>query len=407
MARPPQAPRASAQVHGMNGELLDPQQIGLPAPPVPADCNLRHFDYFPFFGIKWLDSARRMRCPPGGLEALMALMTEAWRQVPASSLPADELVLMGLSRCDKATWSKVKSWVLAEWVKHSDGRLYHPDMAERAAEAWKNGERNRQHVAEHRRRKKADKEQREARRLARLAAKNRSEEQQGSGNGDVRLTSDLPKPDARLRKADKKEKEKEKEIRSEELRSSGTAAAAPPAGPGQAELDLPRDAQPAAPGRHQTPAAEITDEVMAELVQLDPGGVFWEESEARMRRILVRSDRGNARLKPDTLRKRVGRLVKHSGKNLPMVASVLLETEFLQASPNTPMETMMGMLNQRMGLAPGATAPTKRPASGIASRDLGPDYQNEVRRLAREADAKRRAQGLSGEGRPTIEGECE
>jgi len=66
--------------------------------------------------------------------AAMCLWLESWHQVPAASLPDHPRMLAHLAQCTK--WQKVGAHALRGWMKCSDGRLYHPVVAEKALEAW-------------------------------------------------------------------------------------------------------------------------------------------------------------------------------------------------------------------------------------------------------------------------------
>src|SRR5206468_1546129 len=41
-----------------------------------------------------------------------------------------------LALCSPAEWERIKDLALDGWVRCSDGRLYHPVVAEKAREAW-------------------------------------------------------------------------------------------------------------------------------------------------------------------------------------------------------------------------------------------------------------------------------
>src|SRR5262249_23249587 len=62
----------------------------------------------------------------------------SWHQVPAASLPDDDRVLAQLAGYGRVIreWQKVRDGALRGWVKCSDGRLYHPVVAEKALAAW-------------------------------------------------------------------------------------------------------------------------------------------------------------------------------------------------------------------------------------------------------------------------------
>ncbi|MGF6806274.1 hypothetical protein OKW30_001400 [Paraburkholderia sp. Clong3] len=78
---------------------------------------------------------------PESCWAAVLLWCASWQQVPAASVPDDDMWLAAQTRyvvrgkIDSA-WSDVRSGALRGWVKCADGRLYHPVVAEKALEAW-------------------------------------------------------------------------------------------------------------------------------------------------------------------------------------------------------------------------------------------------------------------------------
>ena len=54
---------------------------------------------------------------------------------PAASLEDDDDVLADGTMCHPERWPEVREKVLHGWQHCSDGRLYHPVVAERASEA--------------------------------------------------------------------------------------------------------------------------------------------------------------------------------------------------------------------------------------------------------------------------------
>ncbi|MDR3488764.1 MAG: DUF1376 domain-containing protein [Bradyrhizobium sp.] len=68
----------------------------------------------------------------------ITLWLKSYHQVPAASLPDDDIELARLAEFgrDMKSWRKIKSGALRGWVKCSDGRLYHKVVAEKALEAW-------------------------------------------------------------------------------------------------------------------------------------------------------------------------------------------------------------------------------------------------------------------------------
>ncbi len=111
----------------------------LPAPPVPADCNLIDRRWFPLDARQLLISDL-MDADPEIFRLAVISWCVSWHQVPASSLPDDDKPLarlMGFGQ-DVRRWKKMREdGALRGWKKHSDGRLYHPVVSKNAAEAWK------------------------------------------------------------------------------------------------------------------------------------------------------------------------------------------------------------------------------------------------------------------------------
>ena len=72
--------------------------------------------------------------------AWIMLICASWHQEPAASLPDDDVELAKLAGFGRmvSAWLAVKEGALYGWVKCSDGRLYHPVVAEKAAAAWTN-----------------------------------------------------------------------------------------------------------------------------------------------------------------------------------------------------------------------------------------------------------------------------
>jgi hypothetical protein len=110
-----------------------------PAQPLmPSDADLRDFTFMPLDLVRlrrskaWLIAKRR---PEIGFY-MLNLWASSWHEVPAASLENDDDVLSDAAMCDPHKWEKVKAEVLRGWIECSDGRLYHPVVAEKALEAW-------------------------------------------------------------------------------------------------------------------------------------------------------------------------------------------------------------------------------------------------------------------------------
>ncbi|WP_162530927.1 DUF1376 domain-containing protein [Rhodovastum atsumiense] len=135
----------------------------LPPPPLtPCQCNLRGYEFMPLYGERLFSSDFEAKATDAEFRAAVNLWWRAWTQVPAASLPNDEVVLCklaGLGR-DMASWRKVREMALHGFELCADGRLYHKALAPLAVNsyAWRarvehkrEGDRNRQKQARARR----------------------------------------------------------------------------------------------------------------------------------------------------------------------------------------------------------------------------------------------------------------
>ncbi|NBB65066.1 hypothetical protein GVN18_38060 [Pseudomonas sp. ODNR1LW] len=117
--------------------------LGLTPPdgwtPPPADCDLSAYDWFPLKHKRLTMSAWWLRASDRAKALNIDLWCAAYQQVPAASLPDDDVALSdlaGFGRRDISAWLEVKAEVLACWILWTDGRWYHPTLAEVACEAW-------------------------------------------------------------------------------------------------------------------------------------------------------------------------------------------------------------------------------------------------------------------------------
>lgn len=109
-----------------------------PAPLVPPEVNLR--------GMQWLPTPLdRFATHPLALQpcaepfrALVLLIAEAWRQVPAMSLPDNDARLASMAGFgrDIAAWLQVRESVLSDWVLSSDGNFHHPEFSQWGLHSW-------------------------------------------------------------------------------------------------------------------------------------------------------------------------------------------------------------------------------------------------------------------------------
>lgn len=116
--------------------------MNAPEPLTPADCDLKDFAFMPLDVSRLRDSELASNETPEACWAAVLLWSASWHQVPAASMPNDEMWIATQARyairgkIDKA-WKAVRLGALRGWIECSDGRLYHPVVAEKARDAWK------------------------------------------------------------------------------------------------------------------------------------------------------------------------------------------------------------------------------------------------------------------------------
>jgi len=110
-----------------------------PQPLTPPDCDLRSSGmlFMPLDVGRLMDSDLFAIANGEEFKAAMALYAKSWMQVPAASLPNDDRVLAHLAGgFTPRRWQKIKAVALRGWILCTDGRLYHPVIAELAHDAW-------------------------------------------------------------------------------------------------------------------------------------------------------------------------------------------------------------------------------------------------------------------------------
>lgn len=112
--------------------------MSFPSPLTPADCDLRDFQFMPLDIARLFGSEFHARASDGEWRAALTLWLKSYHQVPAASLPDDDVALARLAEYgrDLGSWQSVKQGALHGWIKCSDGRLYHPVVAEKVLEGW-------------------------------------------------------------------------------------------------------------------------------------------------------------------------------------------------------------------------------------------------------------------------------
>jgi hypothetical protein len=111
----------------------------LPDPLVPAEVDLRDFATMPLAVQLLRDSRFAAEVSAEAFRAGVLLWCAAWHQVPAGSLPDNDAELAKLAGYGFVVkeWKKVKAQALTQFVRCSDGRLYHETVSERAMAAWR------------------------------------------------------------------------------------------------------------------------------------------------------------------------------------------------------------------------------------------------------------------------------
>lgn len=101
------------------------------------DCDLRNFEFMPLDVARLRDSDLAALNTAEEFRAAVLLWCASWHQVPAASLPDDDLMLSNFAGWGRAVkeWKKHRNGALHGWIKCSDGRLYHPVIAEKAMAA--------------------------------------------------------------------------------------------------------------------------------------------------------------------------------------------------------------------------------------------------------------------------------
>lgn len=109
-----------------------------PAPLVPAEVDLRSFETMPLAVQLLRDSRFVSEVKPEAFRAAVLLWCASWHQVPAGSLPDNDIELAKLSGYGFAvqSWKKLRKEALQGFDLCSDGRLYHREVAARALAAW-------------------------------------------------------------------------------------------------------------------------------------------------------------------------------------------------------------------------------------------------------------------------------
>lgn len=132
----------------------------LPEPLVPEDVDLRGYEFMPLYGHHLFGSDFNAGVSDAAWRAALTLWWKAWNQVPAASLPDDDVALCRLADLgrDVKEWKKLRADALHGFVKCSDGRLYHRKLSMWALEAWDRRVKERERKAKWRASRERDKD---------------------------------------------------------------------------------------------------------------------------------------------------------------------------------------------------------------------------------------------------------
>jgi uncharacterized protein YdaU (DUF1376 family) len=133
-------------------------------PLVPIEIDLRGMPFMPLDVNRLRDSQLSISASGDQFRAAVLLWCASWGQVPAGSLPDDDMAMAsyaGYGR-DIKGWRKVKEGAMRGFVLCDDGRWYHPVIAEKAMEAWDGRQEHRARSAAENDRKKRERAWRSA-----------------------------------------------------------------------------------------------------------------------------------------------------------------------------------------------------------------------------------------------------
>ena len=110
----------------------------LPAPLVDAEVDLRDFQYMELDVRLLRDSRFGAEVSGDAFRAGVMLWCASWHQVPAGSVPDDDIELANLAGYGRFVkeWRKERAQALQGFIKCSDGRLYHAMVCKKAQSAW-------------------------------------------------------------------------------------------------------------------------------------------------------------------------------------------------------------------------------------------------------------------------------
>lgn len=127
-----------------------------PEPLVPPECSMAGNDWFPFHFDRLRKSKWWRRASDTARSRNVMMWGEAFKSVPAGSLPDDddELAEAAGYGMDVDAFLSHKAEIMAPWVLCSDGRWYHPTVCEVVLDTWERTSDRRKAAAERQRRRR-------------------------------------------------------------------------------------------------------------------------------------------------------------------------------------------------------------------------------------------------------------
>jgi hypothetical protein len=102
-------------------------------PLTPPGSNLQSYDWFPLFHRRLIRSDFWRSSSDQVCRISVDFWCECYQQIPAASLPNDDIFLSnlaGLGKRNLKPWFALKSCVMKPWRLCDDDRWYHPLLAE-------------------------------------------------------------------------------------------------------------------------------------------------------------------------------------------------------------------------------------------------------------------------------------
>lgn len=112
----------------------------LPDPLVPAEVDLRGFEFMPLHGEALFKSKTWIGAKAEAKIAMLKIWWQAFsHEVPAASIPQNDQLLADYAGFGVAvsSWKRVRPVVLRGFIECSDGRLYHPFLAKVVMSSWR------------------------------------------------------------------------------------------------------------------------------------------------------------------------------------------------------------------------------------------------------------------------------